>query len=139
MWGAWRGGERVGNLITDPTKVENKALPMRMLPKTMGPLKEMQLSRDNNPRRLSAPQSTTLSPQEPRNLCSPASAPRTICYGSGIPAPQTRHLHLKRNVREGRGEVAICPWSKYLSTAREGKVSFPRNRTPQLKGDRPLQ
>lgn len=29
--------------------MKNKALPMRVLPKTMGPLKEMQLSRDNSP------------------------------------------------------------------------------------------
>lgn len=34
--------------------MKNKALPMRMLLKTMGPLEEMQLSRDNNPPRNSA-------------------------------------------------------------------------------------
>lgn len=40
----------VGNLITYWTKVKNKALPMKMLPKT----KEVQLSPDNNPPRNAA-------------------------------------------------------------------------------------
>lgn len=131
----------MGNLITDGTKVKNKALPMRMSLKTMGPLKEMQLSRDNDPSRNSA---------------------RSECYIIAILAEEslfTGQLRAKPSVtapgfpgfvdaaftfqeepprRKGGGHYLSLEQIPFYP-AWEGKLSFPRNRTPHLKGDRPLQ
>lgn len=143
-WNSWllKGGrEPVGNLITDGTKVKNKALPMRMLPKTMGPLNEMQLSRDNNPPRNSA---------RSKYYSIAILAAESLFTGQLRAKPSVKAPGSPRFADEAftfqEGPPGRKKGGHYLSreqipfyTAWEGKLSFPRNRTPQLKGDRPLQ
>lgn len=131
----------VGNLITNWTKVENKALPMRMLPKTMGPLKEMQLSPDNNPPGNSArTKYHIIAILAEESLFTRQLRAKPSVTGPRCPGLQTRHLHFKRNLQEGRGEVSIPPWSKYLfRQPGRGSSPFRETQLPKLKGDRPLQ
>lgn len=132
----------VGNLITSWTKVKNKALPMRVLPKTMGPLKEMQLSPDNSPPGNSAHTKyyiIAILAEESLFTGQLGAEPSVTAAGFPPPALQTGHLHLKRNLWEGRRAVSTSLEQTPFYTAWEGKLSFPWNPTPRLKGDRPLQ
>lgn len=123
----------VGNLITNWTKVKNKAMPIRMLPKTMGPLKEVQLSGDNNHPGNAAHTKyhiIAILLYSPRN-----------CYCSWV-AQVCRHgIYISRgnSGKEREGGLYLSLEQIPFYTGWEGKLSFSWNRAPRLKEDRPLQ
>lgn len=155
-WNSWLfergGGGRVekplGNLITDWTKAKHKALPMRMLLKTMGPLKEMELSGDNNPPSNSAHIKyyiIAILAKESLFTGQLRGKPSVTAPRFPLPHPVHRHsIYISRgSPRKEAGRSLSLPGANTFLYSLGGEAprtwTFPRNWTPQLKGDRPLQ